>query len=455
MSRRSNRTHFAALFLAVAGSITLTSTPSLSFASPPAAGDSVTQSAQPASGLITNLKFSPDGKHVLARDGASVFVLTREPFSASFRIDAPGAEPAWFTSDSKSIVVSTADLKIEVWNVASRSRASAYDGSSIASQCLQTQVSLDVHYVACLNKQTEIELFDLSTLSSKAKSSQLFDTLIPSDRLAVFLATTFTPPRFGLTRMAFSPDGRYFLAARSVHPIHQAQIGPGSIAPYSTPEEVVKSMGEQRVDGYALTELTVNDLEVRQTLRDMGVDRAFQKWVTNPNCCRESDTGHPHGFDNTTTVGIVAKDVPANKTVTILGDLKAFNWGAIVFVSPEKLLVQKVTDPKGSELVSFPDGKLVRKMNLAGNTLDASGDGSAAIMRPTQGPGIEIIDMKSGKSVLGSKSALAMDVYGTSFVTQSGLNEVGLYDIASLKQLAQASLSAPAAAAASADATRP
>jgi len=455
MNRRSHRIHFAPLFLAVASSIALTSTPSLSFASPPAAGVTVTQPTPPASGLITNLRFSPDGKHVLAQDGASVFVLTREPFSASFRIDAPGAEPAWFTSDSKSIVVNTADLKIEVWNVASRSRASAYDGSSIASQCLQTQVSPDAKYVACLDKQTQIQLFDLSTRASRSKSARLFDTLIDTDRFAVFLATTFTPPRFRLVRMAFSPDGRYFLAVRSVHPVHQATIGPGSIAPYATPEDVVKAMGQQRVDGGALAFLTFNNLEVFQSLREMGVYDAFQKWVRDASCCREGDTGHPHGFDNTTTVGVVALDVPANEHVMLRGETNAFARGAIAFLSPDRLLAQKLDDPRNSELATFPEGKLIRKLDLPGNSLVVTGDGSGAIMRPTQGPGVEIIDMKSGKSVLGSKSALAMDLYGANFVTQSGLNEIGLYDVASLKQVAKATLNVPAASPTSPNATEP
>jgi hypothetical protein len=453
--RRPRRIQFAVFFLAVAGTIALVSISPLSFGKPSHEAIAQSQHAPSTAGLIKNLRFSPDGKHVLAQDGASVFVLTHEPFSASFRIDAPSAEPAWFTPDSRSIVVSTADLRVAVWDIASRSRASAYDGSSIAIQCLQTQVSPDAKYAACLDKQTQIQLFDLSTLTSITKSAQLFDTLIDTNRFAVFLATTFTPPRFRLVRMTFSPDGRYFLAVQSVHPVHQAVVGSGSIAPYATPEDVVKAMGQQRVDGGALAFLTFHNLEVLQTLREMGVYNAFQKWVGDASCCREGDTGHPHGFDNTTTVGVVALDIPADKPVILRGETNAFARGAIVFLSPDRLLAQKLDDSRNSELATFPDGKLIRKMDLPGNSLVATGDGSSAIMRPTQGPGVEIIDMKTGKSVLGSKNALAMDLYGTNFVTQSAMSEVGFYDVASLKQLAKATLSAPAASSAGTGATQP
>jgi hypothetical protein len=445
MNRRPGRIQFAAFFLAVGCVIALAPASPPSFSEPLPGSGPGNAPASPASGPITNLKFSPNGKYVIAQDAAGVFVLTREPFSAVFRIDVSGAEPAWFTPDSKSVVVSTAGLKVEVWDIASRSRTSAYDGSSIASQCLQTLVSPDAKYAACMDKQTQIQLYDLSTLTSKATSAPFYDTLIAPDRLAIFLGTTFTPPRFGLVRMAFSPDGRYLVASRSVYPTHQATLGAGSISPYASPEDVVKAMGQQRVDGLALTALTAYDaLGVRETLGEMGVERAFDKWVGDASCCREGDTGHPRGFDRTITAGVVGFDISGGKIEKLRGDLKKFAWGAIVFISPDKLLAQNSEHLKDSELTNFPSGTAVRKIDLPGNSLVATGDGSGVIMRPTQGPGVEIIDVKTGKSVLGSKSSLAMDLYGANFVAQSGTSEVGLYDVASLKQLAKATLNAPA-----------
>ena len=48
----------------------------------------------PLRGDVTHLRFSPDGKYVLAQDDAGINVLTREPFKPVFRIDAPEAEEA-------------------------------------------------------------------------------------------------------------------------------------------------------------------------------------------------------------------------------------------------------------------------------------------------------------------------------------------------------------------------
>src|SRR5262249_2127792 len=43
----------------------------------------------PLRGEITHLRFSPDGKYILAQDDSGINVLTREPFKSVFRIDAP------------------------------------------------------------------------------------------------------------------------------------------------------------------------------------------------------------------------------------------------------------------------------------------------------------------------------------------------------------------------------
>jgi len=40
---------------------------------------------------IQDLKFSPDGKHLIARQADTIYVLTREPFAYSFQIHAPDA----------------------------------------------------------------------------------------------------------------------------------------------------------------------------------------------------------------------------------------------------------------------------------------------------------------------------------------------------------------------------
>src|SRR5215475_7608474 len=72
----------------------------------------------PLRGDVTHLRFSPDGKYILAQDDSGISVLTREPFRSVFRIDAPEANEAQFTPDSQSIVFNTSDLRVEIWSLA-------------------------------------------------------------------------------------------------------------------------------------------------------------------------------------------------------------------------------------------------------------------------------------------------------------------------------------------------
>ena len=72
------------------------------------------------------LKFSADGRYVLAQDDSTIFVLSREPFAVLFTIEADDAFPAQFTPDSKAVVFHTLGMRVERWDVASRLRTGAF-----------------------------------------------------------------------------------------------------------------------------------------------------------------------------------------------------------------------------------------------------------------------------------------------------------------------------------------
>jgi hypothetical protein len=96
----------------------------------------------PLRGDITHLRFSPDGKYVLAQDDAGINVLTREPFKPAFRIDAPEADEAQFTPDSRNIVFNTSDLRVEIWSVAEEKLVEAHE-VVVRKTCLQSLLSPD------------------------------------------------------------------------------------------------------------------------------------------------------------------------------------------------------------------------------------------------------------------------------------------------------------------------
>jgi Peptidase family M48 len=111
---------------------------------------------------IHTLRFSYDGKYLLAQDDASIYVLTREPLAFKFRIEAPGAYPVRFTSDSRRISFYDPDLHVEVWDVDAGSRLDVFEVVS-SNGCMQTALSPDGRTLACVDHRETLVLFDTAT----------------------------------------------------------------------------------------------------------------------------------------------------------------------------------------------------------------------------------------------------------------------------------------------------
>lgn len=73
------------------------------------------------------IRFSPDGNLILAQTNASVHVLSRAPLKLLFSIDAPGADQARFSPDSKRVSFAYPDMRVESWDIAIGKRESAHD----------------------------------------------------------------------------------------------------------------------------------------------------------------------------------------------------------------------------------------------------------------------------------------------------------------------------------------
>jgi len=165
---------------------------------------------------ITNLKFSPDGRYVLAQDDSSVFVLSRTPLALLFRFDAKDAHSAQFTPDSKNIVFDTRSLRTESWNIADEKRVDVHE---IVAQdgCIQTKLSSDGSTLACLNEKFDVSLIEVATNKAFFQKSGLFAPKTPVTWLYFFrfvsLSRDNPESKFDWVNMAFSPDNHYFLAA--------------------------------------------------------------------------------------------------------------------------------------------------------------------------------------------------------------------------------------------------
>ncbi|HZP62000.1 MAG TPA: M48 family metalloprotease [Terriglobales bacterium] len=167
---------------------------------------------------LRNLRFSPDGKYLLAQDDGGIFVLTREPLTNLFYIDAPDAHYAQFSSDSRFVVFKYEGLRIERWNIAEQ-RMEDVRELYIYGGCVQEALSPDGDYLACLrsNRQSffplDFELFDTNTGEPVFTKKDLIG---PDSTTPEFLSyLQLLGRRLGLAAMAFSPDDRYFLLGRA------------------------------------------------------------------------------------------------------------------------------------------------------------------------------------------------------------------------------------------------
>jgi hypothetical protein len=173
------------------------------------------QLSPPLRSDISHLRFSPDGAYVLAQDDSGISVLSREPFAGLFRIETEDAKPAQFTPDSKNIVFSTDNLRVERWSVADQKLIDAKE-VVLRRGCIQSRLGPDGKLLACLQTNLDLILIDVASGKPAVQRKQFFE--LDHWHFILFYAALadnrFDNADAGLNwiSMAFSPDGRYFVA---------------------------------------------------------------------------------------------------------------------------------------------------------------------------------------------------------------------------------------------------
>lgn len=172
---------------------------------------------------IHHVRYSPDGKHVIAQDAGTIHVLTRDPLATVLRIPAPGAAAASFSSDSQFISFSDGneEPRIEIWSVSGKKRLSVHE-LHMRIHCAESKLARDGDIFACVSANPKQYGFDL-VLYDVRKGTEFYRQPMFLDWDAL---RDITWQRIGLLGIAaemtwdnavtmdFTPDGRYFLAAR-------------------------------------------------------------------------------------------------------------------------------------------------------------------------------------------------------------------------------------------------
>ncbi len=158
---------------------------------------------------VHTLRFSYDGKYILAQDDGSIYVLTREPLAFKFRIEAPDAYPANFTRDSRSVTFYDPELHVEVWDVDAGRRTDVYEVVSSLG-CMQTALSPDGRTLACIDHQETLVLIDTTTEERLFERKKIRGGEVAIGQGPSSFRISYEVP---FLNMGFSLDSRYLVAA--------------------------------------------------------------------------------------------------------------------------------------------------------------------------------------------------------------------------------------------------
>jgi hypothetical protein len=166
---------------------------------------------------LRQLRFSPDGRYVLAQDDSWVTILTVKPLAVLFRAPAENAGSAEITPDSQDVVFVSSARYVERWHVANSTRIGRIEVK--LPPCKTERLSLDGRAIACVDSEGTLALADLVSGAVVLWKKKLGTGSIDRGWYSsedVKGVVTYSGER-GSARIAFSPDGRFFIAVPVVY----------------------------------------------------------------------------------------------------------------------------------------------------------------------------------------------------------------------------------------------
>ncbi len=162
---------------------------------------------------LWRIRFSPDGRYLLAQDEGGITVVDRKAGKALFRIDAPNVEAAHFTPDSQNIVFQNESLRVETWNIATEKRVSVNE-VVVYGGCEQTELLRGGKTMVCANlneKKARVGLRLINVKTGKAFYDK--PSFFQPGALGLASLTWDLVGGYDLVNLAESPDGRYLVAS--------------------------------------------------------------------------------------------------------------------------------------------------------------------------------------------------------------------------------------------------
>lgn len=162
---------------------------------------------------LDRLRFSRDGKYILAQDESSISVFSRDTHEFLFRFDAEQALPAEFSPDSQHIVFHTPGLHTEDWSIADQKLVVSHEPLA-RHTCLESKLSPDGRTLFCVSfnqAEWEIDLtmIDVETGQVVFQKNSFFR---PNFNFLVALTVnSLSRTPSDILVSSFSPDGNTLL----------------------------------------------------------------------------------------------------------------------------------------------------------------------------------------------------------------------------------------------------
>jgi hypothetical protein len=182
-----------------------------------ASGDRPLKLDSPLRPSLWRLRFSQDGRYLLAQDETGISVMDRGAGKMLFHIEAPDAEAAQFTPDSQGVVFNDSALRVERWDVAAQKRTYVKE-MVVFEGCNQTLLAPDGKTLACVTVNTQgdtpragLRLIDVEggqTIYEKPK----FYEVVASSQYLFYLMELNLLSGASAIHLQISPDGRYLVA---------------------------------------------------------------------------------------------------------------------------------------------------------------------------------------------------------------------------------------------------
>jgi hypothetical protein len=108
------------------------------------------------------LRFSPDGRYLLAQDSSGVFVFSADPLKVLVYIEADKHYQASFTPDSQAIRIVSQDLRVATRNIENLQQLDVKT-LPVREDCLSVAISSNGTRLACTGSDFSLRVFDLAT----------------------------------------------------------------------------------------------------------------------------------------------------------------------------------------------------------------------------------------------------------------------------------------------------